>query len=108
VESKFCPRYCLPSARSMERSPSSAAEHLRVVRAEARPAPQLLREPGHGHNLVELGGVGEVRVVPVECRPANGAALVHALSLALSFLLALPLAYRGLVPRRDMALTPPT
>ena len=30
-----------------------------------------------------------------------------ALSLALSFLLALPLAYRGLAPRRDMALTPP-
>ena len=92
----------------MERSPSSAAEHLHVVRVEARPATQLLREPGHGHYLVELGGVGEVRVVPVERRPADGAALVHALSLALSFLLALPLAYRGLVPRRDMALTPPT
>lgn len=45
-------------------------------------------------------------MVPVERRPANGAALVHALSLALSFLLALPLAYRGLVPCRDMALTP--
>jgi hypothetical protein len=108
VESKFCPRYCLPSARSMERSPSSAAEHLHVVRVEARPAPQLLREPGHGHNLVELGGVGEVRVVPVECRPANGAALVHALSLALSFLLALPLAYRGFGSASGHGSDPPT
>lgn len=55
MESKFCLRYCLPSARSMERSPSSAAETCASLRGEVRAClvePHTERVPAQG---VEVG-----------------------------------------------------